>query len=70
MIDVEIGHGNAFLFECLAGVEHGMMLDLGCDDVAGGYLIFLQISVYRAFDGPVIALRTAAGKINFTRFTP
>ena len=63
-VNVQIGDRIAFLLECLAGVEHCVVLDLGSDDVL---LAARRATLHIAADGEVIGLRTAAGEDDLGR---
>ncbi len=53
---VDVGHLEALLFQALAGVEHGLVLDGRSDDV----LALAGVVLGDAFDREVVALRCAA----------
>ena len=56
--DGEVRDGVALFLEALAGVEHGLVLDDGGDDVEAIILVELG----DAFDREVVALRRAGGE--------
>lgn len=61
---VEVGDGEAFLFQCRAGVQHGVVLEFAGDDVR----LALGFQLVRdAFDGPVVAFAAARGEIDLVR---
>ena len=59
-VDVEIGDLRAALFEILAGVQHGMMLDLRGDDMVP----FRGISFKSGLERPVVGFTAAGGEID------
>ena len=64
-IDIEVRHLDA-LRQCLAGMQHGMMLDLRRDDVAAA---MAQSRLRERADDPVVALAAAAREEEFIRLS-
>ena len=60
-VDRQVRHLKAVLLEPAARMQHGVMLDNRGNDMVA----FFLMRESRALDGPVIALGTAAGEINF-----
>ena len=61
-VDRQVGDSEALLFQCLAGVQHRVVLESGSDDM--GLALFLH-GVGRALNGPVVAFGAAAGEVDF-----
>ena len=60
LVHRQIGDFKALLFQLLAGVQHGVVLDLRGDDVVA----LIPAGVGRAADGPIVALGAAAGEVD------
>ena len=63
-VDVQEGDVKAFLLQLCQGVEDGVVLELGGDDMA---LALLCAYEGGGTDGLVVGFAAAAGEINFTR---
>ena len=60
LVHRQVGDLEALLFQLLAGVQHGVVLDLRGDDVVA----LIPAGVGRAADGPIVALGAAAGEVD------
>ena len=60
LVHRQVGHLEALLLQLRAGVQDGVVLDGGCDDVAA----LLQVLIGRAAHRPVVGLGAAAGEVD------
>ena len=59
LVDVEVGDLEALLLEELGGVQDGVVLDLGGDEVLA---LLVLVGVHDALEGPVVCLGAAGGE--------
>ena len=60
LVDTDVGNGEAVLFQSAAGMQHGVMLDLGGDDVRTALGLH---AMRRALDRPVIRFAAARSEV-------
>ena len=66
LVDREIGDGEAFLLQVLAGMEDRMVLDLRSDDMVA----LLPVRKGHSLDRPVVGLASPGGEIDLIRSAP